>query len=855
MQNNNRPIDVVRPPALPSPVSTSAPAEQSGLPMFNAAPIAAQPQEIPLFSSVTAPAQPITAPKPKRSWLLLGSIGAGAVILLAGGILLLSRLSMPSQNQAVKTGEFNVTQIPLSEVATSDLSLGNATSLKINGQLEVTNSVVFTPSLQPSKPTIGQLYYDKDSNQFAYYNGQQFQNLGGTNTTSVTNVLGSGQSGVLLQTSSPGVQQTGNINISGTAKLGTVATTIITSNGGTLYVNPISATSQQEIAEGTPASVGLKEGSLNAPGPGWDGEVSATKVTLGSVGGVAKSISVVLSGGSPTGRIQLGIYDDDGNIPSKPGNLLAASAIATLTPNGTTTVTIPNVTLASNGTYWLALKTDDPTVGRPYNSGSKSSCFVSSGFGFMPAAFTSGCFPDDNAYAIYLNYLVGAGTTGSLGQAQFILSATGQALFQNTSDSTSAFQIQNSAGTSTLFNVDTVNGRIGIGRLTPGYKLDIAGGDVNLSGGRSLRFGGSQALSASADGSITALTNFTSGGTVSVQAANFVVQDADASHRSLAMASDGSATFSNKTNSATAFQVQNATGTALFTADTAGMNLYVGNPLGSDTPVILHLANKNTAGDPATGTEGGTYYNSTLGSFRCYRTGFWQNCADIEPQHSFSLYDDFMGGQTSFTGAIGSLGWTAAAIGANGSLVRNPTTPTPSADRPGVLQIQTPASSNQGTTLLLADTTGGSTIIAKDNNVKTSVAVGAATGNVIRVGLHTQTTGITQPVSGVWWEADPAASANWRYCYGNGATATCAASAVAIASNTWATLEIRVTAIGSGTSAATFVINNTPLTVSAATIDTTNRVSPALSCYGTTGAAQTCTWDYYQFTGTTSGRR
>jgi hypothetical protein len=162
---------------------------------------------------------------------------------------------------------------------------------------------------------------------------------------------------------------------------------------------------------------------------------------------------------------------------------------------------------------------------------------------------------------------------------------------------------------------------------------------------------------------------------------------------------------------------------------------------------------------------------------------------------------------------------------------------------------------NQGTTLLLGDTTGGALIAGKDNDVKTAVAPGAATGQILRIGLHSQTTATAQPTSGVWWEADPGQSPNWRYCYGDGATATCAVSAVAIAASTWATLEIRITATGASTSAATFVINNTPLTASAVTIDTTTRVSPALSCFATTAAARTCSWDYFQLTGTTSAIR
>jgi hypothetical protein len=47
--------------------------------------------------------------------------------------------------------------------------------------------------------------------------------------------------------------------------------------------------------------------------------------------------------------------------------------------------------------------------------------------------------------------------------------------FQSLSNSTTAFQIQNTAGTSNLLDADTLNGRIGIGTQTPGYTLDVAG--------------------------------------------------------------------------------------------------------------------------------------------------------------------------------------------------------------------------------------------------------------------------------------------------------------------------------------------------------------------------------------------
>ncbi len=49
----------------------------------------------------------------------------------------------------------------------------------------------------------------------------------------------------------------------------------------------------------------------------------------------------------------------------------------------------------------------------------------------------------------------------------------GSAIFRNTADDVTAFQIQTSGGGSTVFNVDTSNGRIGINNTTPTVALDV----------------------------------------------------------------------------------------------------------------------------------------------------------------------------------------------------------------------------------------------------------------------------------------------------------------------------------------------------------------------------------------------
>jgi hypothetical protein len=50
---------------------------------------------------------------------------------------------------------------------------------------------------------------------------------------------------------------------------------------------------------------------------------------------------------------------------------------------------------------------------------------------------------------------------------------SGVSIFQNSSDSTTAFRVLNAAGTTAVLNVDTTNKRVGIGTVTPTLALDI----------------------------------------------------------------------------------------------------------------------------------------------------------------------------------------------------------------------------------------------------------------------------------------------------------------------------------------------------------------------------------------------
>ncbi|MDB5185692.1 MAG: hypothetical protein JWL85_215 [Candidatus Saccharibacteria bacterium] len=91
---------------------------------------------------------------------------------------------------------------------------------------------------------------------------------------------------------------------------------------------------------------------------------------------------------------------------------------------------------------------------------------------------------------------------------------------------------------------------------------------------------------------------------------------------------DGSVSVRNQTNGLTAFVIQNAAGTpdSLFVANTTNNQIKIGNDTATSgaetTMLVLDIA--TTANTP-TGTNGGMFYDTNLGKFRCYQGG-WTNC-------------------------------------------------------------------------------------------------------------------------------------------------------------------------------------------------------------------------------------
>lgn len=214
--------------------------------------------------------------------------------------------------------------------------------------------------------------------------------------------------------------------------------------------------------------------------------------------------------------------------------------------------------------------------------------------------------------------------------------------------SLSAFQIQN-ATSSPIFNVDTTNGRVGIGVAAPSAALTVAQSSQGSQYGLLVTEGGQDRIKAYTGNSAKTYLDFydndayirqtASNGHLNIESGRYMnFNTIDNTYGGYAFKLQGTDTFNignagevvfkNYSNSAAAFQVQNASSVSLFNVDSTNNRLTIGT---SDTTgVILVLDTKTSAGDP-TGVDGAMYYNSSMARFRCYESGAWKNCTGANP--------------------------------------------------------------------------------------------------------------------------------------------------------------------------------------------------------------------------------
>jgi hypothetical protein len=172
-------------------------------------------------------------------------------------------------------------------------------------------------------------------------------------------------------------------------------------------------------------------------------------------------------------------------------------------------------------------------------------------------------------------------------------------------------------------------------------------------------------------GTFDLITNLTSTG-------DFVIQDGGTAVFSVL--DNGTFVFKNSANSTTGFSVQNATAVNLFVIDTTNNLVYVGDTIADSTGALLVLDTKNTAGDPV-GVNGGQYYNSAKGKFRCFEAGAWTDCGEQQSRATYNYQNEMFGVPTTTDQNIAS---QVAGGGANNAATINSV-----AGHPGIVQSTT----------------------------------------------------------------------------------------------------------------------------------------------------------------------
>lgn len=180
--------------------------------------------------------------------------------------------------------------------------------------------------------------------------------------------------------------------------------------------------------------------------------VQAQKVTASDTGAVVNMSVYVAAISSFCPNIQVGIYADNGSGTSA-GTLLGSSSQTAGAVGWNTLSLTSSVNLTSGTTYWLGVATDcDDTLRYTPGTGSRVHML---GISALPSTFSSE-ISGSGRLALYATVDTSEGATDLFGGTSpiFSLGPTGDATFQNSTDSADAFQVQNSSGDD-VFSVNT----------------------------------------------------------------------------------------------------------------------------------------------------------------------------------------------------------------------------------------------------------------------------------------------------------------------------------------------------------------------------------------------------------------
>lgn len=609
---NERSFDVAPDPSVQQGTTAGSPPPQE-VPLSVAPP----PQGTPIpprAATYTPPAQA------RRSLWRFITIGVGVVLVLVGGVIAL--ITQLGRQQQVQSGEYSVVKLPLANFAGKSLPVENATSLKVNGQLDVSQSIRLTPSTQPVNPQAGQIYFDQTSSKLMYYDGQQFVAAGGSSTTvnnttnaggattNVTNVLGgsgNSQFGVELQASAPGTQQVGNFNVSGTGQVGNLKTSLINPDNGNLVIKAPNFAVQNAAGQNMITSAPSGIAVTTAPATGVTGDIT---IKSGDSSTTASGDVTIDAGSGFVSGTVVGNKTFEGGLDNMApwfGSTIAQTSAQAHTGTESLQMTttggfwgvIENVNNqmapavpghSYHFSLWVRAATAPRTVGATivWNGGASTvplQSVVDSTTGWIEMTG---------------NGVAPAGTTGAYWEVSGSGTAAGEVHYFDDMvitdlSSSSATSVLNLGNTNAqIVNIGNMN-QIGATTIKGGSGVDIQSGQsgINLNGG-AITITGSAASTLSTSGGALTINSATTaswgvstassgvGGNLTLHAGNgsaggannggdLVLQGGNQSGGGIG----GSVVVKPQADSAQAFQVQNSTGTQLLVADTLSMKISV----------------------------------------------------------------------------------------------------------------------------------------------------------------------------------------------------------------------------------------------------------------------------------------
>lgn len=236
--------------------------------------------------------------------------------------------------------EYDTVRLPLDGfLSNEDDVVFGAGSIIINGPLKLNEGVIVTPSVQPSSPVAGQLYFDQNTTQMAYYNGATFVPLSGEVTEGDQVVVQSigGVAGQLTVGGGLGVVGNQIVN-EGVISVGGQDGAIELGNGITIVGNTLQNSGILGIVGGTNVTVtedgnGNATINVNAPGTG-----------------------TVTSGGGTAGRLPLftGAQNIEDSLISQSGLTITVNGDLSVVTGGLSLSNALTVTNGGTGTNSLA---------------------------------------------------------------------------------------------------------------------------------------------------------------------------------------------------------------------------------------------------------------------------------------------------------------------------------------------------------------------------------------------------------------------------------------------------------------------------------------------------------------------